>query len=79
MKRNLSAGLNDFNGAKLDVFSEDSLKALHLATIEVLSEVGLQVGSKEALECYEKGGCKVDYDEGKVRIPQYVVEDAIKS
>jgi Trimethylamine:corrinoid methyltransferase len=79
MKRNLSAGLNDFKGAGLDLYSEDSLKQLHLATIEVLSEVGLQVGSRDALECFEKGGCIVDYDEEMVRIPQYVVEEAIQS
>ena len=56
MKRNLSAGLNDITGARLDLFSEDSLDQLHRATLEVLSEVGMEIGSKEALECYEKGG-----------------------
>ena len=79
MKRNLSAGLNDITGARLDLFSEDSLDQLHRATLEVLSEVGMEIGSKEALECYEKGGCAVDYDKKTVRIPQYVVEEAIQS
>ena len=35
MKRNLSAGLNDITGARLDLFSEDSVDQLHRATLEV--------------------------------------------
>ncbi len=79
MKRNLSAGLHDVTGLGLDLYSEDSLKQLHLATLEVLSEVGIEVGSKDALECFEKGGCDVDYDKKVVKIPPYVVEEAIQS
>lgn len=79
MKRNLSAALHHCEGVGLELFSEDALRQLHLATLEVMSEVGLQVGSKDALKCFEKGGCIVDYDTETVRIPQYVVEEAIKS
>ena len=79
MKRNLSAGLHQCAGVGLDLFSEDDLKQLHLATLEVLSEVGVQAGSKDALECFEKGGCTVDYNAKRVKIPQYVVEEAIQS
>ena len=79
MKRNMSAGLNDITGARLEFLTQDGLDQLHRATLEVLSEVGMEIGSVEALKVCEKGGCAVDYDNKTVRIPQYVVEEAIRT
>ena len=79
MKRNRWAGFQPTIGLGLNLFSEESIEQLHVATLEVLSEVGMEIGSREALEVYEKGGCHVDYDEMRVRIPNYVVEEAIRS
>ena len=79
MKRNMWAGFGKTIGLGLNLFSESSLDQIHTATLEVLSEVGMEIGSREALEVYEKGGCYVDYEKKRVRIPNYVVEEAIQS
>ena len=79
MKRNMSAGIPAMIGTTLQLHTREDLYQIHLATIEVLSEVGLYAGSEEALKAFEKGGCYVDHETKMVRIPQYVVEEAIKS
>ena len=79
MKRNLFAGRRRSGGLKLDVFTEDEIQDIHLATLEVLERTGVWVELDEALDIYSDGGCAVDRDAHIVRIPPHVVEDAIAS
>ncbi len=79
MKRNKNAGYASFSGASLQLFSENDLHFLHLGTLEVLERTGLHVTDEEALEYFEKGGALVDRKSNVVKIPAYMVEDAIKS
>ncbi|NIQ38020.1 MAG: hypothetical protein GTN81_05460 [Proteobacteria bacterium] len=79
MKRNLHAGKKLSGGLSLGVFSEDELYEIHLATLEVLRETGVFVEDKEALEIFDGGGAAVDPKGKIVRIPPYVVEDAVRS
>ncbi len=79
VKRNTRAGATRNAGLRLSVFSETDLDDIHLATLEVLERTGLQVEHDEAFDIFSDGGCTVDRDRGLVKIPPYVVEDAIRS
>jgi trimethylamine--corrinoid protein Co-methyltransferase len=79
MKRNKNAGYATFSGASMQLFSENDLHFLHLGTLEVLERTGLHVTDEEALDYFEKGGAIVDRKNNVVKIPAYMVEDAIKS
>ncbi len=44
------------SGTALRMHTREDLYQLHLATVEVLSEVGIYAGSEDALKTFEKGG-----------------------
>lgn len=79
MKRNKSAGYASFKGAHLQIFSDSDLHALHLGTLELLERTGLNVTDEEALQVFEKAGAFVDYEKEIVKIPAYMVEEAIQT
>ena len=63
----------------ISVFSEEKLHELHLAVIEVLARTGVLVESPDARRIFASGGCNVDDKTRMVRLPQYIVEEAIRS
>jgi trimethylamine--corrinoid protein Co-methyltransferase len=73
------AGQNLLNGFGLHVFSEDELYAIHCATLHVLQHTGIKILSKEAQDIYDGGGAYVERRTNMVKIPGYLVEDAIAS
>ena len=79
MKRNQFAGRKRSSGLSLNVFTDDEVQDIHLATLEVLERTGIWVELKEALDIYSDGGCVVDRESSMVRIPPHVVEEAIAS
>lgn len=79
MKSGVLAGVSKVEGIGLNMFSDEELYAIHCATMEVLHNTGVKVPSLEAREIFESGGAKVNHDTKTVRIPQYLVEDAIRS
>ncbi len=79
MKRSLHAGKRLSGGFSLNVFSEDELDEIHLATLEVLQKTGVFVESEEALEVFHGGGALVDKGSKIVRLPPWLVEEAIRS
>jgi trimethylamine--corrinoid protein Co-methyltransferase len=79
MKRNDHAGRRRSGGLRLDVFTDDELQDIHLATLEVLERTGVFVGDDDALALFESAGCGVDRATGVVKIPPYVVEEAVRS
>jgi len=57
--------------------TDDQLYAIHSASLEVLSQVGIKVESKKARDLYEASGAAV---EGMtVKLPVHMVEESIKS
>lgn len=58
-------------------FSDDQLHELHLKTLEVLERVGVAVDEEEALQLLGDGGAFVDGN--RVRIPSWMVEEAIRT
>jgi trimethylamine---corrinoid protein Co-methyltransferase len=79
MKRNQRAGCLHSGGLSLNVFTPDELEDIHLATLEVLERHGVFVEDEAALDVLADGGCRVDRERRMVRIPPFVVEDAIRS
>lgn len=78
MSRNLHAGFTRIDGCGVNMLSQDEMSAIHLATLDVLQHVGVRVDSKEAQEIYAGGGANVDPKRDIVKIPPYMVEDALR-
>jgi trimethylamine--corrinoid protein Co-methyltransferase len=79
MKRRRKVGKNRNSGLSLNVMTDDECHEIHLATLEVMKDVGIFVENDEALDRYYGGGCNVDRETKVVKFPHYVVEDAIQS
>ncbi len=61
------------------MLSEEDIYQIHIATLEVLEEVGIKVEHKPALELMADNGCKVDFDKQIVKVPEYVLKKALQS
>ena len=79
MKRNTQAVFNGLSSFGIVGYSQDELQTIHLATLDILKNVGVRVDSKEARDIFGAGGCEVDDDTHIVKIPAYIVEDAIRT
>ena len=79
MKRSLKAGKRHSGGFGLNVFTDDELFEIHLATLEVLKSTGVYVENEKALEVFDGGGAIINRKKGIVKIPPHVVEESIRS
>lgn len=79
MKRNPHAGLNLRAGLSLNILTEDELAGIHEGTLEILEQTGLFVEDEQALELFGDHGADVDLQKKIVRLPEYLVEEAIRS
>ncbi|ATW24608.1 trimethylamine methyltransferase [Candidatus Formimonas warabiya] len=77
--RGIHAGSFRKEGLGLNLFTEDDLYDIHLATLDVLWNVGVKVESEEAVEYFDGGGCQVDKKTHIVKIPAWLIEDALRS
>jgi len=76
MKRTLHAGKRQSGGFSLNVFSDDELYEIHLATLEVLEKTGVFVEDQEALDIFKQHGVKVNGE--TVYFPGKMVESALE-
>lgn len=67
------------SGCGLHILTDDELDEIHRATLDVLEDTGLLVSTDEAQEIYYSHGCKVDKKTNIVKIPPFLVEEAIAS
>ncbi len=79
MKRSIHAGRKQDGGITFSVLSENDLDRIHASTLEVLWKTGIFVQDEETLEIFDGGGSVADPRAKNVKIPPYVVEDAIRS
>ena len=77
--RNFHPGKHRSQGLGLRSLTDDELEDIHLATLEVLDKTGLSIETAEALDVFEDAGAAVDRTQNIVKIPPYLVEDAIRS
>ncbi len=61
---------------KLRVLSDEQIKHIHLGTLEVLERTGIQITHPQALALLDGAGAHVDGD--RVRIPAWMIEDAVR-
>lgn len=66
-------------GFSVNMYTNDELLAIHNATLEVLERTGVKVFADEALDLFENAGAKVNRSDKIVKIPGWMVEDAIRS
>ncbi|MBW2122025.1 MAG: trimethylamine methyltransferase family protein [Deltaproteobacteria bacterium] len=60
------------------VLTEDQIKEIHLATLEVLETIGVRVHNDEAVGLLRDAGCRIKED-NTVRIPNWLVEESIRT
>jgi trimethylamine--corrinoid protein Co-methyltransferase len=79
MKPGIWAGKNRTWGLSLNILTADELNDIHLATLELLEQTGIQVENAEALDLFESHGAVVHRRSKRVKIPPYLVEECIRS
>lgn len=62
---------------RLSILAEDQKETIFSSVLEVLEQTGVRVDNEEGLDLLNSAGAKVE-PEGRVRIPAYLVEDAIR-
>lgn len=62
---------------KLRILSDEQLYEIHLATLEVLERTGVRIQEPESLELLHGAGAWVEKD--RVRIPSFLVEEALRT
>jgi trimethylamine--corrinoid protein Co-methyltransferase len=65
-------------GGRLELFSRDQIYDFHLATLKVLDEVGVAVHDENAARILVRAGARFNERTRVAKIPQYLVEDAIR-
>ena len=63
---------------RLKVLSSDQAWAIHTAALEILEKTGLTMEHHGVLEMLSGAGCSVK-DDNLVKVPSYLVEDALRS
>ncbi|MFX1486268.1 MAG: trimethylamine methyltransferase family protein [Promethearchaeota archaeon] len=64
--------------ARLTILNDDELYQIHLATLEILERVGMFVGSNLAIKIFKDAGAIVDEKDHIVKIPSYLVKEALQ-
>ncbi len=73
------AGYSQLSGCGLNLFTDAELAELHRTTLDVLENAGIVAMNDEAQEIFYSHGCSVDQKTNMVKIPPYLVEEAIRS
>jgi trimethylamine--corrinoid protein Co-methyltransferase len=64
---------------RLEVLSQDDVKKIHDATLQIIEKVGVRFPSKRALEVWADNGAEIDYDKMVVRAKPALIEQALDS
>jgi trimethylamine--corrinoid protein Co-methyltransferase len=62
----------------LDILTPEEILRLHTATLDIIESAGIRFPSKRALDIWEMHGAKVDRNTSVVKVPGYIIEDALK-
>ena len=66
-----------YNSPRFQVLSENQVQDIHFASLSILERTGVAIHAEEALGLLGDAGADVD-NPGKVRIPNHVVEEALR-
>ncbi len=64
--------------ATFEVLSPDEVERIHVASMEILAEVGIKVGYKKAREIFREAGARVDEETQIVRLSEKLVRWAVE-
>ncbi len=62
---------------RLNLLTDEQIEAIHVSTLEVLQNTGVQVLSASARELLKDTGAEIDLEKKIVRFPPYLVEEAL--
>ena len=79
MNRRHHAGKSLNGGLRMEILTAEEVEEIHLGTLEVLEQTGVFVEDDAARQCFGDHGAEVDEATKIVRIPPYLVEDAVRS
>ena len=65
------------NFGPLNILTEAEVDAIWRGALYILEHTGLRFQGKEAVEILDKGGCKVDYDDMRVKFPPGLVTECL--
>ena len=72
MKRGIKSAVHS-GGARLSLFAGADVESIHAATLDVLERGGVLVEADDAIDIFADGGCRVDRETRRVRIPPEIV------
>jgi trimethylamine--corrinoid protein Co-methyltransferase len=64
-------------GVQINFLSDDDIEQIHLSALSILWDIGIEVREDQAFQILKKAGCPTN---GKrVRVPDYLVEEAVRT
>jgi trimethylamine--corrinoid protein Co-methyltransferase len=70
--------LAGFKGGQLELFTKDQIRDFHLATLDVLEDIGIAIHDENAARILAAAGADFDEKTHVVKLPQHLVSDAIR-
>lgn len=61
----------------LEILTRRDLDRVHIASLDMLDQMGVKIYSERALGILEEAGADVDHDAGVARIPSHLVQEAL--
>jgi trimethylamine--corrinoid protein Co-methyltransferase len=65
-------------GRNLEYLTEEEIRRWHHESLNLLEKIGVKINYGPALKLLKEAGCYVDKKRGVVKVPQYVVEKALR-
>jgi trimethylamine--corrinoid protein Co-methyltransferase len=65
-------------GLIIRMLTDDEIERIHLATLDLLEQVGLYSDSQRILNLFHNSGADVDLNRKTIKLPRYIVEESIK-
>ena len=62
----------------LHVLSEDEMDRIHALSLQILEGIGVKITHERALRLFKDGGCNVNEDKRRVKIPEDLTTEIIK-
>jgi len=75
MKGDVDIVMRGIRGGMIRPLSRSDIKMIDGASLEILDRVGLRIQSKRIIDIFKNGGA--DVNEDRVRIPEYMVREAL--
>ncbi len=66
------------NFKPLEILTEEQVEAIHKGALAVLEETGAVFLHDKALKLFKENGCRVDFEEKRVRFPPGLVEECLR-